>query len=227
MNRYIWTEAQSKKDIDIRYLNGQPKPNNNLSEKTEYDVKYISLASEIAFSSGNGQSNEVEVSLAKRFPFLLYNKISDSISDDEFDVLMHYIADLDLKSGLEYSNIRKNIIENGILTFRYGRKVRELYKRFDRETKDIVLDCIFKFEMGSMDSFIHSVRSIVGKCVFYTSEKVIILYMKEKTADSDDIIELCRILFLPVGVELKVHYKYHIGIICNDAAMRIGHIRIL
>lgn len=209
MDRYIWSEAQKNPDAELTYIQ---------------EKEYVSLAQEIA----SVKDTIVYVSIAKRFPFLFYDRINEYITEDEFDVLMHYIGNLDLMSGFDVVNIKKNIIEKDILNYKYGKEVRSIYKAFNREMKDSVLDCLFRYEMGSENSFISSVKAIIEKCVVYTSEKMIIVYMDEKENEvTDNAIEICRILFLPVGIEVKTHYEYHIGIIGNDATMRVGRIRVL
>lgn len=215
--RFIWQEIQEHGYFGTRFVQERDFP---------------SLTEEI---SGRDPDGKIKVNLKLRFPQLLdiTNRTSDGIScgdtvmhEWELDILLHFYAALDMYSGYNRNNQRLDAVHKDFVDGKYGDNVKHIFLKLSLKEQDIILRNFCDSNHEDMDIFCRTYKELYPSGLIYRYDKTIIVYLDKEDDDTSQCLELLRILFLPIGTLLKIHFKYHMGIIGIEDTMRIGKIRI-
>ena len=145
------------------------------------------------------EENEIEVNPLYRFAnelgeiFLPDVEGFESVRKIFLDIIFHYIAVWDLRSGGDKKELRAMYILKEIEEGRFlKRALRELYPK--------------------ANLYVHSEN--LRKFTIFTGV--------DKTKEEVERMEMLEKLFLPISYETDVFWKYHFGIIGVDESMKIG-----
>ena len=220
--------------MDRKYIWQEIQENGYLETKFRQERDFPSLVEEI---SGKDCEDRIKVNLRLRFPQLLdiTGKIDDWESDGkavmhdwELDLLLHFYAALDMYSGYNRNNQNLDLAYKYFIGGKYGDKVKNLFLGLSLREQDIILRNYCNSEHGGMDIFYRAYKELYPSGLIYKQSDSIILYLDKEGCDEiNQCFELLRMLFLPISFSLKVHFKYHMGIIGIEDTMKIGKIRII
>jgi len=189
-------------------------------------------------NSDNIEENEIEVNPLYRFAnelgeiFLPDVKGYEKVREIFLDVIMHYIAVWDLRSGTDKKELRamyilKEIEEGGVL-----KSIRKtLFSLGFEKSKRIVFCLLDLYECKDyITIFRKALRELYPKANLYNHSenlrKFTIFTGVDKTKEDMERMEMLKKLFLPISYETEIFWKHHFGIIGVDESMRIGETAI-
>lgn len=188
-------------------------------------------------------SGVLEVNLLYRFADIfqdLLNTESCGIEESEYEEFRRYLIDIMLHvllfSDLRHGLTRREIYISRLLEeLRDGTYWMEAAKDFalieeDKQNRLAAL-LLIQIETGSsLNRFRSALRILYPDAILYQLKeegKKLILYLTQKEDDQGKrIIRLAQDLFLPIGFELRVFWKYHFGIIGVEATMQLDEIAL-
>lgn len=226
---YLWSillEAENK-GIDKNSISFVP-------------AKICSPYMEIALEDINrcevSEVDEIEVNPWYRF----YNIFKDLFHIDNhenvelrevlFDIVLHYLAEIDLVSGVNKQHFYKELILRDINNNIFGKEIKDDIKVLESEELDIILDSLIN--LYSCNTSLHLVKKVIRqifkKSIVYLSKeksKDIYIYLnKEYTKELEQKINLILNIFLPINMEPHIYWDKHFGIIGLDSTMKIDNI---
>lgn len=199
----------------------------NYSEKNTFKVAYQGFSPYLEIYNSHFD-DEIKVNVLIRFSgiFKDINFIKDHKDLD--NVLLHFLAQLDLQKGLYKSTLEMIIIKEDIQNNMYGLKVKELFNKIDNKNQEIILKYMLKDIKNKQRKLLFQdiTKEIFPKSSFMYSKSndEFILYVGEKeTLESKIIVELIKELFLDIFFNVYVTWEYNIGIIDVDETMKIDN----
>ncbi|MDR2888826.1 MAG: hypothetical protein LBV33_03180 [Lachnospiraceae bacterium] len=142
-----------------------------------------------------------------------------------FDICMHYLAQLDLRSGLDRQDYYMRFIEQDFNEGIFGREVREAVNGLTEEEGPICLYHLLQlYRTGNQrDSFRSIVTSLYKRPIMYESNDAnneILLYLGVAENETERAKIDCLIsLFLPMQDKVHLFFEHHFGIIGVDETM--------
>ena len=142
------------------------------------------------------------------------------------NVLFHYLAMLDRKSGVHLSSLSERQLHNELLDGCFGQTAERLYSGLsDMDKRGLLIflgrhqkmqgrDCIF-FE--ALATFFKN-----SKVYYHTPEKKYLICVPFCSSEyNKNVMDLLMILFWPLGVDNDIFWDSHFGIIGRDDTMKI------
>lgn len=154
--------------------------------------------------------------------------IRDERYKDMANLIMHYLARMDGLKGLRLSDIMERICEREMEAGRYGEKARAEFAGLDQREREIILRYLAKYNLdvqretvfdGVLRALFHELR------LYYenSTDTVYVYIGDEKSQYHSRVFELCRYLFMDVGIKAEVMWKgEHFGVLGVDDSMIIG-----
>ena len=149
-----------------------------------------------------------------------------------FDALVHVLTEIDLCHGLTRREFYVRQLRRDMQQGVYGQDFAKAYALMSREEQLSVADeMLIVIQTGtSLGSFCHIIKQIFPGVVVYQVKKhpqIIYIYLDSpKTVTSEKKWQLIRDTFLPIGMEERVFWDIHFGILGIDATMRSDAIAI-
>ncbi len=188
-------------------------------------------------------SDTIELNLLYRFADIFQDLLSpDSmgLDEDEYkdfrdyfvDAVLHSILFTDLRQGLSKRElyIRKILEElrNGVF---WTGTVEPFGKLEYQKQNRLAVLLLSQMETGtSLFIFRRAVGIFFPEALLYQIKKEpkkLLLYLKDrKTDEGEGSVRLAKDLFLPLGFELQVFWRYHFGIIGIDDTMILDEIAL-
>lgn len=189
------------------------------------------------------RSGVIEVNLLYRFADIfqdLLNPESCGIEGSQYeefrqylmDAMLHVLLFSDLRHGLSKREI---YISRLLKELREGTYWREAAKEFalideDKQNRLAAL-LLTQMEAGSsLERFRSALRILYPNAILYQlkeERKKLLLYLEEKEEEQGKrMLGLVQDLFLPIGFELRVFWKYHFGIMGVEATMQLDEIAL-
>ena len=210
---------------DLRFINSE-----NPSPYTESTFDFL--------NADMIENSIVEVNPLYRFAnelgevFLPDVKGYEKVREIFLDVIMHYIAVWDLRSGTDKKELRamyilKEIEEGGFL-----KSIRKtLFSLGFEKSKRIIFCLLDLYECKDyITIFRKALRELYPKANIYNHSenlrKFTIFTGVDKTKEDMERMEMLKKLFLPISYETEIFWKHHFGIIGVDESMRIGETAI-
>ena len=147
-----------------------------------------------------------------------------------FDVLAHYLSELDLHQGLcrsvYYAGFLREDIANGF----YGAKNAKSLECFSSAQRRIFLaELLRMYRTGtSMRLFAKLLRELYPDSITYLDiykDRELLIYVgKKKTKALEAQLDLLCDLFVPIDYDVKLFWDMHFGLIETLETMRIGNI---
>ena len=142
------------------------------------------------------------------------------------NVLFHYLAMLDRKSGVHLSSLSERQLHNELLDGCFGQTAERLYSGLsDMDKRGLLIflgrhqrmqgrDCIF-FE--ALATFFKN-----SKVYYHTPEKKYLICVPFCGSEyNKNVMDLLMILFWPLGVDNDIFWDSHFGIIGRDDTIKI------
>lgn len=209
------------------------------------DIKFVqanicSPYMEMAFDDINSTSipedNIVEVNEYYRFYEIFKDLFNINIQESKelrqvlLDILLHYLAELDLMQGLNKGEIYKRFLYKDILNNVFGEKLAKNIVYFEKEEIDVLLNgFITLYKTGiSLQLFKKVLREIFKNSIVYSSKekpKDIYIYLAErKKVELENKVDVILETFLPINMKPLIFWDKHFGIIGINNTMENGEI---
>lgn len=192
---------------------------------------YMELCSENINESS--AEKKVEVNPYYRFyeifkdMFTLDNNENEEFRNVLFDILMHFLTDIDLYEGMNKEEYYEAFVLQDIENSIFGEEVKENIKVFNFEERVFILQNILKlYATGETLYALKTVmKNIFKESIIYSNkdnkDELIFYIGEEKNEVNKTKLELITELFLPIKFKLEVYFEKHFGIIGVDATMKI------
>lgn len=204
----------------------------NYNEKNQY---YISKKIEEPYSEVQREIEKqgekyVEINPIFRFDDIFEgfikckNEIDEDLRETLENIIFHFLAQLDLKSGTTDFSVEEYFIERDILDEFYGKDIKEKYSLLTKTEKVKIVSLLRKKrETNNKRSFFYeAVKKIFFyvRLYYYKYEKKFLLYIQAEDTDKNiDKFSLLKDLFFDVTDEIEVFWGCHFGIIGRKETM--------
>ena len=180
------------------------------------------------------EENEIEVNPLYRFAnelgeiFLPDVEGFESVRKIFLDIIFHYIAVWDLRSGGDKKELRAMYILKEIEEGRFLKSIRKPLLSLNFEKSKRIIFCLLDLCKCKdyITVFRKALRELYPKANLYIHSenlrKFTIFTGVDKTKEEVERMEMLEKLFLPISYETDVFWKYHFGIIGVDESMKIG-----
>jgi hypothetical protein len=195
---------------------------------------------ELSHSFLNNRVIEREMELNPYYRF--YNIFKDLFAadyhDDQelrevaFDLLVHYLGQLDLLQGLDRIEYYKLFIYRELKNGNFGSELADILSYFSIKEKNILLKNLLKLYVTGdhIYYFKDTVKKIYKGSIVYINRKdineILVYIRQEDNLKNLKIMEGLKKLFLPLNFTVRIYWKFHFGIIDVDETMKIDKIAI-
>lgn len=203
-------------------------------------AKVFSPYIEILFENINETSlpdnNIIEVNQYYRFEEIFKELFDINVKENyefrevTFDILIHYLGELDLKMGFCKEEFYKKFLLRDILNNVYGESLAKNIHFFNKEELDSLLSgliCLYKTGT-SIKLFTSILKKIFKNSTVYISKdrpKDIYIYLNEiKNQKLEYKINEIIDTFLPINIRNLVFWNKHFGIIGENRTMKLNNI---
>lgn len=144
------------------------------------------------------------------------------------DVMFHYVAVWDLRSGGDKKELRAMYILNEIQEGRFLKSIRETLLDLELSKAKRIIFCLLDLYKCKdyITIFRKALKELYPKANLYIHSenlrKLILFTGVDKTKKDMERIEMLKELFLPISYETDIFWKYHFGIIGIQESMKIG-----
>jgi len=193
---------------------------------------YMEITLEDLNSTTLPKNNNIEVNECYRFYEIfkdLFNinfEESKELREVLLDILLHYLAELDLKKGLCKTEFYKKFLMKDILNKVFGEKLTNNIYYFEKEEREILLNgLITLYKTGiSLQLFNKTLRKIFKNSIVYSNKekpKNMYIYLGEtKTKELENKIEVIVNTFLSIDMNPLIFWNQHFGILGLNNTMK-------
>jgi len=152
------------------------------------------------------------------------------IRDELFNLIVHYLAELDTYMGMTKREYEINFVIADIERGAYGEGVEEGFGLFALLEKKVVADNLLRLHTLSEGVFLFqdAVRKLYLRSTVYgnlTDRDVVLVHLLvEESREHRERIRVLESLFLPYHYEVEIYWVHLFGIIGIDGAMRVGEV---
>lgn len=221
---YIWNVLlQAKKEkIDFNDLSFIP---------AEYYSPYMEIAFDDINCTKIADNRKVEVNYWYRFYdifkdlFNINNKEDIELREVLFDVIMHFLGELDLMSGINKEYFYKQLLLKDINNNIYGEFLKENIKVFSIDELNYFLDgLINQYKCNTSLLLLRKVtKSIFKSCIIYISKekpKEIYVFLGEKYSEEKlKKINMILEVFMTINMKPLIFWDKHFGIMGVEDTM--------
>lgn len=183
---------------------------------------------------GNFDEKNIGVNPVPRF-YKIFSPIYEEKSDKNFgaieNCLLHYLAQLDLKSGIHLTSIYERKLDRDIRKNFFGKKAKEIYLSLTEKERRIFLIYLQRHESakGLKNFFFDAVLQFFSETKFYFHEwekKFLFCIPQLQTEHNEKILELLIFFLFDMGAEYEIFWNCHFGIIGESETMRLDEVVI-
>jgi hypothetical protein len=206
---------------ELRFINSQsPSP------YTESSFDFL--------NSDTVEDREIEINPLYRFATQLGEIFLPDVVGYEnvramfLDVMLHYVAIWDLRSGGDKKELRAMYILNEIQEGRFLKSIRETLLDLELNKAKRIIFCLIDLYKCKdyITIFRKALKELYPKANLYIHSenlrKLILFTGVDKTKKDMERIEMLKELFLPISYETDIFWKYHFGIVGVKESMKIG-----
>ena len=206
---------------ELRFINSQsPSP------YTESSFDFL--------NSDTVEDREIEINPLYRFATQLGEIFLPDVVGYEnlramfLDVMLHYVAIWDLRSGGDKKELRAMYILNEIQEGRFLKSIRETLLDLELNKAKRIIFCLIDLYKCKdyIAIFRKALKELYPKANLYIHSenlrKLILFTGVDKTKKDMERIEMLKELFLPISYETDIFWKYHFGIVGVKESMKIG-----
>ncbi|AIY78577.1 hypothetical protein FDC50_03670 [Clostridium botulinum] len=223
-------------DIFIKAIEENASTEEIKFKQAEVYSPYMELAIQNINTSKLPQSEYIEINALYRFQeifgelFDINFKENTELKDVLFDILIHYLCELDLKQGLNKNEFYKKFLFKDVINNVYGEELAKDILCFNKEETDVFLNSfVTLYKTGtSLQLFNKILAKIFKYSIVYLnkeSSKDIYIYLSEV---EDKILKgkINAIIntFLPINMNVYLFWDKHFGILGSDNTMKIDDI---
>lgn len=165
-------------------------------------------------------------------PLFETSMVSDDTKEWLLDCMMHLLARLELRSGVDAKEYETRNKWKKIECGEYGNKLAQLFSTLTPEKKYFASWVMAQQERNgeSVNLFAKALIGILQDGALYKDEeksKELLLYIGvEENEQVSNQIEFVQEAFLPFDYHLRVFWNHSFGIIGDDRCMQLGNIEI-
>ena len=165
----------------------------------------------------------------------VFAPLLDKESSKDFEplanCLLHYIAQLDLKSGLHVTSFLEYQLDKELREGFFGTRAKEMYLSMDESEQRIILIYLQRHEaaQGLKVFFFDAVLQFfpATKFYFYEHEEKFLFYIPvPKTEHNEKLMELLIFLLFDLGTNYEIFWNCHFGIIDEAETMALDEVVI-
>lgn len=144
------------------------------------------------------------------------------------DIMLHYVAVWDLRSGGDKKELRAMYILREIQEGRFLKSIRETLLDLELNKAKRIIFCLLDLYKCKdyITIFRKALKELYPKANLYIHSenlrKLILFTGVDKTKKDMERIEMLKELFLPISYETDIFWKYHFGIVGVKESMKIG-----
>ena len=209
--KYIWQNYSAENDFYI-------------------DEKPLSPYLEI----GHAATKKIGVNPIPRF-WEIFSPLFENPQAPKFEqlenCLLHYLAQLDLKSGIHLSSILERKLDAEICAEFYGEKARQLYLSLNENERRKFLIYLQRHEaaQGLQIFFFEAVLQFfpMTKFYFYEWEQKFLFCIPARYSEHNEkILELLIFFLFDMGANYEIFWNCHFGIIDAEETMKLDELVI-
>lgn len=206
---------------ELRFINSQsPSP------YTESSFDFL--------NSDTVENSEIEINPLYRFAMQLGEIFLPDVVGYEnvramfLDVMLHYVAIWDLRSGGDKKELRAMYILKEVQEGRFLKSIRETLLDLEFNKAKRIIFCLLDLYKCKdyITIFRKALKELYPKANLYIHSenlrKLILFTGVDKTKKDMERIEMLKELFLPISYETDIFWKYHFGIVGVKESMKIG-----
>lgn len=206
---------------ELRFINSQsPSP------YTESSFDFL--------NSDTVEDREIEINPLYRFAMQLGEIFLPDVVGYEnvramfLDVMLHYVAIWDLRSGGDKKELRAMYILKEVQEGRFLKSIRETLLDLEFNKAKRIIFCLLDLYKCKdyITIFRKALKELYPKANLYIHSenlrKLILFTGVDKTKKDMERIEMLKELFLPISYETDIFWKYHFGIVGVKESMKIG-----
>ena len=206
---------------ELRFINSQsPSP----YSESSFDF----------LNSDTVENSEIEINPLYRFAMQLGEIFLPDVVGYEnvramfLDVMLHYVAIWDLRSGGDKKELRAMYILNEIQEGKFLKSIRETLLDLELNKAKRIIFCLLDLYKCKdyITIFRKALKELYPKANLYIHSenlrKLILFTGVDKTKKDMERIEMLKELFLPISYETDIFWKYHFGIVGVKESMKIG-----
>lgn len=164
--------------------------------------------------------------------FNINNNEEVELRNTLFDILIHFLADIDLRQGLNKKDFYLKFVLEDIESGLFGTENSKRIKLFDREEKEIIAGNILRlYEMGEAIYLLKdTLRKLFKKSIIYANpeerDELVIYIDQQESLTAQAKMELIKEFFVPVSFHTEIYWKNHFGLIGYEETMQIDGIAL-
>ncbi|AWB43678.1 iron-dependent peroxidase [Paenibacillus sp. CAA11] len=180
----------------------------------------------------------VEVNPYYRFEDIFQQLFDLNLQEDAelratlFDIVIHFLADLDMMQGMNKREYHIRFVIRDLLSGRFGERIAQQFGLFDKEEQDRIADSLLS--MYDTGESLHLLKSLISRTfrsstIYVNSEEKdeMLIYIGQKSsARAAERLELILDLFLPVRFRTEIYWDAHFGILEQEETMLIDQIAL-
>ena len=147
--------------------------------------------------------------------------------------VINYLRELDFISGTTVIDVICEKISKEIKNEVLGKKLKKYFFQLNREEQEYISLLVYNQQINSvncMKNFKIGVQYFFYDSIIYKEKnqknKIIIYINKEKNKLNIGKIKILELLFLELGLNLKVFWKNHFGVVNVDETVKIDEIAV-
>lgn len=130
-----------------------------------------------------------------------------------FDWIIRTLCNINLIKTFTLEQYKKYIIQKEILGECFGKNITQKFVNIDPDSQSILIDGIYKLYSGrqNIQVFFSTILSLLPGCLIFqrkgSKEEIYIYVGQECQIDSENKIELAKILLLPIGYKIYTAWE--------------------
>lgn len=149
-----------------------------------------------------------------------------------FDLVLHFLAEIDLLQGMNKKEYYIQFVLKDIAEGLYGESAKEKIKLFTTHEKELIAINILRlYETGEAIYLLkNTMRKLFKDCIIYAKceekDELLIYIGKKRCNLIESKIELILQIFLPIRFQATLYWDNHFGLIDIDKTMKIDKIAL-
>lgn len=207
MSYYIWSEYSKNTYYEV--LTGKISHYFEQFEKKD-NTAYVNIDFRFADIFFPEQNIENQEELFRKY-------LEDNNYKDFANLLLHYLAKLDLSRGLTLVDIVANIELKAIENNKYGENLKNNFNKLNSKHKEILTRYLAEYDLNNQkESYLNQVifNSFKGVKIYYENFTQIMHFFigESETLYNLNLLEIIKCLFKPIYLKMEIMWNTHFGI---------------
>jgi len=164
--------------------------------------------------------------------FNINNEEYIELRETLFDIVMHFIADIDAMSGMTKREFYLRFIIEDISKGILGERIKKNFEIFDNKEKMIIAENLIKMYKTGQTLYLlrDTVRRIFLNTTIYANNEMkneLLFYIPYSRSEINEAkMEFIKEFFLPINFRTEIYWEDHFGVIDVEETMKIDSIAI-